>query len=171
MIQTVGLELIAIVDCSDNGAAYAGFTRKWGISHFTRSDLGGTFKRWCEKSRPDVFSVYALHFLLQEDIFSIPRFGTLNLHPSLLPRYPGAEPWRDQRRDGVKDSGYTVFKLDCGVDTGPIIAQLPFKINYEMSMSDFSNWILESVGATFFCKVIGSIETGMGLELSRPPLP
>ncbi len=48
---------------------------------------------------------------------------TINSHPSLLPAFPGAHAVRDSLATGVKVSGATVFYVDAGVDTGPIIAQ------------------------------------------------
>lgn len=53
------------------------------------------------------------------------RFGgrTINSHPSLLPSFPGAHAPRDALAHGVKVSGTTVFVVDEGVDTGPILAQ------------------------------------------------
>jgi len=49
--------------------------------------------------------------------------GVLNIHPSLLPAYPGLMAWRQAVEDGAKESGCTVHFVDEGMDTGPIILQ------------------------------------------------
>ena len=47
----------------------------------------------------------------------------LNIHPSLLPAFPGLEAWKQAVDAGAKESGCTVHYVDAGMDTGPIIAQ------------------------------------------------
>ncbi len=47
----------------------------------------------------------------------------LNIHPSLLPAYPGLQAWQQAISDGAKESGCTVHHVDAGMDTGPIIIQ------------------------------------------------
>ena len=59
------------------------------------------------------------------------RFGgrTINTHPALLPSFPGARPVRATLKYGVKITGASVFFVDAGVDTGPIIAQAPVAVH------------------------------------------
>lgn len=63
------------------------------------------------------------------------RFGgqTINTHPTLLPAFPGAHPVRDTLEHGVKVTGATVFFVDAGVDSGPIIAQEPVVVHEDDS--------------------------------------
>jgi len=58
------------------------------------------------------------------------RFGgrIVNTHPALLPAFPGAHPVRDTLRYGVKVTGATVHLVDAGVDTGPVIGQVPIEV-------------------------------------------
>jgi methionyl-tRNA formyltransferase len=56
---------------------------------------------------------------------ALPRLGTLNLHPSLLPAYRGPAPLFWALRDGLHTTGVTVHLLDAGLDSGPIVAQQP----------------------------------------------
>lgn len=58
--------------------------------------------------------------ILPEQSLSLPTFGCINLHFSLLPQYRGAAPVQRALEAGEKQSGVTVFKLDSGMDTGPI---------------------------------------------------
>ena len=61
--------------------------------------------------------------LLPENILSLPKYGFLNLHFSLLPAYRGAAPAQRALHNGELVTGVTVFQLDKGMDTGPIFAQ------------------------------------------------
>jgi phosphoribosylglycinamide formyltransferase-1 len=52
----------------------------------------------------------------------------VNVHPALLPRFPGTQPVRDALAAGVRETGATVHYVDAGVDTGPVIRQEPVAI-------------------------------------------
>ena len=77
---------------------------------------------------PDLIIVAAYSQLLPEEILSIPKFGCLNLHASLLPKYRGAAIIAAAILNGDEKTGLTVIKMDRGLDTGPILAQLPLAI-------------------------------------------
>lgn len=57
------------------------------------------------------------------------RFLTLNTHPALCPAFPGMHGPRDALEHGVKVTGATLFVVDTGVDTGPIVAQVPVEVS------------------------------------------
>ncbi|MYC33131.1 MAG: methionyl-tRNA formyltransferase [Chloroflexi bacterium] len=72
---------------------------------------------------PDVIVVAAYGRLLPPEVLAIPRFGCLNLHPSLLPRHRGPAPVAGAILAGEHITGVSLMLLDEGMDTGPIIAQ------------------------------------------------
>ena len=72
---------------------------------------------------PDLIVVAAYGRLLPPDVLALPRFGCLNLHPSLLPRHRGPAPVAGALLAGDETTGVTVMMLDAGMDTGPIIAR------------------------------------------------
>ncbi len=76
-----------------------------------------------ESHRPDVIVVAAYGRLLPPEVLSIPRYGCLNLHPSLLPKYRGPAPVAGAILAGDTVTGVSLMLLDEGMDTGPIIAQ------------------------------------------------
>ncbi len=76
-----------------------------------------------ESHRPDVIVVAAYGRLLPSSVLAIPRFGCLNLHPSLLPKYRGPAPVAGAILAGDTVTGVSLMLLDEGMDTGPIIAQ------------------------------------------------
>lgn len=72
---------------------------------------------------PDLIVVAAFGQILPGSVLEIPRFGVLNIHPSLLPRWRGAAPIQAAILAGDPVTGVTVMKMDEGLDTGPIVAQ------------------------------------------------
>lgn len=72
---------------------------------------------------PDLIVCVHLRKILQKSIFSLPPKGTINIHPSLLPKYRGLSPQHQAILHGDKETGVTVHFIDEGVDTGPIIIQ------------------------------------------------
>ena len=74
--------------------------------------------------------------LLPEQILEIPTFGFLNLHFSLLPRWRGAAPVQRAIEAGDSVSGVTVFKLDAGMDTGPIYTVHRFALDSDISSDE-----------------------------------
>ncbi len=72
----------------------------------------------------DLFIVASYGKILPKELLAIPRHGTLNVHPSLLPKYRGASPIRSAILEDAQDAtGVTIMLLDEGMDSGPIIAQ------------------------------------------------
>ena len=71
----------------------------------------------------DVMVVAAYGLLLPESILRIPRFGCINIHPSLLPRWRGAAPIQRTIFAGDTETGVTIMQMDVGLDTGPLLLQ------------------------------------------------
>lgn len=72
----------------------------------------------------DFFLVASYGKIIPPTIFNIPKFKTLNIHPSLLPKYRGASPMISQILNDEKEMGTTIMQIDEGMDTGPIVAQV-----------------------------------------------
>lgn len=67
------------------------------------------------------------------------KYNVINIHPSLLPAFPGKQAYKDAYETNVKESGITVHFVDDGIDTGPIIAQEKFSRKESDSLEDFSS--------------------------------
>lgn len=74
-----------------------------------------------KKLAPDLIVVAAYGQLLPQELLDIPRYGCLNVHTSLLPKYRGAAPIQWAIADGLIETGVTLMKMDAGLDTGPIV--------------------------------------------------
>ena len=71
----------------------------------------------------DLIVVVAYGQILPQAILDLPKFGCLNVHTSLLPKYRGASPIQSAILSGETETGVTVIKMDAGLDTGEIISQ------------------------------------------------
>lgn len=71
---------------------------------------------------PDLLVVVAYGKILPESVLRIPKYGALNIHGSLLPKYRGAAPIQRTIINGDTETGVTIMKLDAGMDTGDIIS-------------------------------------------------
>lgn len=78
--------------------------------------------------RPEVIVVAAFGQILPRSVLDIPRFGAINVHPSLLPRFRGASPVASAILAGDEFSGVSIMLMDEGLDTGPILARAQIPI-------------------------------------------
>lgn len=74
-----------------------------------------------KKYPADVYIVAAFGQILSREILDLPRYGCLNIHASLLPKYRGASPIQHVIIDGEKETGVTIMQMDEGVDTGDML--------------------------------------------------
>ena len=74
-------------------------------------------------SSVDLVVVIAYGKIILNDLLGIPKFGWINVHFSLLPKYRGAAPVQRAIWNGEVDSGISIFRLDAGMDTGPVYLQ------------------------------------------------
>ena len=95
------------------------------------------------KLDPDLVVVMAYGILLPNRILSYPKFGCINIHVSLLPRWRGAAPVEHALLNGDKETGVTIFKLVGKLDAGPILSQASLSINDNMNNED----LLKNLGS------------------------
>lgn len=76
---------------------------------------------WLKSKEPDAVVVAAYGQILTREVLEAPRYGCLNIHASLLPRWRGASPIQHAVIEGDKESGVTIMQMDEGIDTGDIL--------------------------------------------------
>ncbi len=106
----------------------------------------------------DIFVVVAFK-ILPEKYISIPRFGSINLHASLLPKYRGAAPIQWALMNGDKTTGVSVFQIEKKVDTGKLIYQKKIDIS-ERDDFEILSQKLSILGAEILIKALNKIEDG-----------
>jgi len=77
---------------------------------------------------PDLIVVAAFGQILRKDVLELPRFGCVNVHASLLPRWRGAAPINAAILAGDEETGVTIMQMDAGMDTGPMLAKRSIRL-------------------------------------------
>lgn len=116
---------------------------------------------------PDVILVVAYAKLIPKTLLDLPRFGCINVHPSLLSRYRGAIPIQAALMNGDTETGVCTFFMDEGYDTGDIILTKRVPIEPEENGEQLSAR-LALVGAEVLGDTIASLERG---DFTRTPQP
>ena len=85
---------------------------------------------------PDLIVVIAYGKIIPQEILDIPKYGCINVHASLLPKYRGAACLNAPILNGDSKTGITIMKMEAGLDTGPIIKQAEITLNGEEKLKD-----------------------------------
>ncbi|HXL54573.1 MAG TPA: methionyl-tRNA formyltransferase [Gemmatimonadales bacterium] len=111
---------------------------------------------------PDVGVVVAYGHILKPDLLGLPRLGMINLHPSLLPELRGAAPVEWAILNGLRQTGVTIMRMEEGLDSGPILLQIPHDIDPEETGGELAEHLSE-MGAQALVEVLALYQTN-GLE-------
>lgn len=108
---------------------------------------------------PDVMVVVAFGQILPKDILDIPKYGCINVHASLLPKYRGAAPIQWAVINGDKISGVTTMQMDVGLDTGDMLLKTEVELaEDETGGSLFDK--LSTLGGALLIETLEKIEAG-----------
>lgn len=117
------------------------------------------FRANVESLRPDAIVVVAFGRIIPDWMLSLPRFGNINVHGSLLPRYRGAAPIQWAMAMGERVTGVTTMRLDAGLDTGPMLLAREVPVpEHAMANEMFS--LLAEVGAELLVETLEGIADG-----------
>jgi methionyl-tRNA formyltransferase len=116
---------------------------------------------------PDLIIVAAFGQLLRPAVLELPRFGCLNVHASLLPRWRGASPLHHAILHGDAETGVTIMQMDAGLDTGPALAARAIPITPEETSGSLSPK-LAALGADL---LINTLPAYLGGSLAPQPQP
>jgi methionyl-tRNA formyltransferase len=108
---------------------------------------------------PDLIVVAAYGQILPKEVLNLPRYGCLNIHTSLLPKYRGASPIHSAIAAGEKESGVTVMWMDEGLDTGDILLQQAVTLRRHETAQTLHDR-LAKIGAELLLKALPLVETG-----------
>src|SRR5438309_1471743 len=106
---------------------------------------------------PDVGVVVAYGHILKPELLALPRHGMVNVHPSLLPELRGAAPVEWAILNGLEKTGVTIMRMDEGLDSGPILHQLPHYIEPEVTGGELSEHLAE-MGAQALVETLSLLE-------------
>lgn len=106
----------------------------------------------------DIFCVVA-YKILPNEVFTMPRLGTFNVHTSLLPKYRGAAPMQWALMNGEHETGITTFLLDSKIDTGGILLQERVAITEDETLGDLHDELMH-LGAKIALETIQGLAAG-----------
>jgi len=107
---------------------------------------------------PDVMIVAAYGLLLPQAVLDIPRFGCLNIHASLLPRWRGAAPIQRAILAGDGETGITIMQMDAGLDTGDMLLKRTLPIDKHWGAGELHDR-LASLGSEALLEVLADLAT------------
>lgn len=116
---------------------------------------------------PDIIVVAAFGQIIPKTILNLPRFGCINIHASLLPKYRGAAPIHQAVIDGEKESGVTIQKMGEGLDTGDMISKAVVVLAPEETGGSLFDK-LSKAGADLLVKTLPSIFDGTAVYEKQP---
>ena len=102
---------------------------------------------------PDLIVVAAYGQILKPDVLDLPRFGCLNVHASLLPRWRGAAPIHAAILHGNEETGVTIMKMNPGLDTGAMLAKRSIRLTRDDSMGSVTE-ALSHLGADLLIETL-----------------
>ena len=108
---------------------------------------------------PDVIVVVAFGQIIPLSILKMPKFGCVNIHGSLLPKYRGAAPIQWAVLDGEKETGITTILMDEGIDTGDILLKKTIKIEADETSGSLFDKLM-ALGAKTILETLDELEKG-----------
>ena len=131
-----------------------------GIPVYTPKTLrDGEFEKLLSEHSPDLIVVVAYGKILPPSVINFPKYGCINAHVSLLPKYRGAAPMQRAIMAGERETGVTVMYMDEGLDTGDIICKESFPITDTDDFESIHDRSAE-VGARLLSAAIDAIASG-----------
>ncbi len=121
------------------------------------------FIQTVEQLAPDVAVVVAFGQILPQAFLDIPRYGCINVHASLLPRYRGAAPIQRVVIDGEKETGITIMQMDAGLDTGDMLARERIAIAADETGGSLHDKLMV-MGGPLLLTVLKEIEEGRAVR-------
>jgi methionyl-tRNA formyltransferase len=117
------------------------------------------FRAQMEAIAPDAILVVAYGRIIPQWMLELPRFGNINLHGSLLPKYRGAAPIQWAVANGEVVTGVTTMRLDAGLDTGDMLLAQAVPVGQEETAVDVYS-TLAPVGAELMVETLRQLEAG-----------
>jgi methionyl-tRNA formyltransferase len=116
---------------------------------------------------PDLIVVAAFGQILKQDVLNLPRYGCINVHASLLPRWRGAAPINAAILAGDDETGVTIMQMDAGLDTGPMLARKTIRIRRDDSAGSVLQ-ALSKLGADLLIETLPEYFSGNITPVPQP---
>ncbi len=120
-----------------------------------------------KKLNPDVIAVVAYGKILPKEILELPKYGCINVHGSLLPKYRGAAPMQWSIINGESKTGITTMFMDVGMDTGDMLLKEEIDIKDEYNLEDIHDKLMV-IGAKLLVETIDKVVDGTIIRTPQP---
>lgn len=111
-----------------------------------------------KKLEPDFFVTFAFGQILSQEVLDIPKYETINLHASLLPKYRGANPLQRAIIDGEKQTGICTMITELGLDCGDVCMKEPIEISETLNCVQLFNIVADKSPEMIEKTLIGLVE-------------
>ena len=136
------------------------FAEERGIPVYQPKTLrGDEFAETLSQIDPEMIIVVAYGKILPENVINYPKYGCINVHGSLLPKYRGAAPMQRAIIDGEAVTGITTMYMDVGLDTGDMIMKREVEIGADDNFEDIHDKLGEC-GAKLLLETVNAIRNG-----------
>jgi methionyl-tRNA formyltransferase len=116
---------------------------------------------------PDLIVIAAFGQILRKDVLELPRYGCINIHASLLPRWRGAAPINAAILAGDEETGVTIMQMDVGLDTGPMLA----KRSIRLTRDDTTGSVLQALSTLGAALLLETLPDHFSGRLQPVPQP
>lgn len=134
------------------------FADRCGLPIYTPKTLKSEeIQNQINEIKADIIVVVAYGFIIPKPILSSKRFGCLNIHPSMLPKYRGAAPLQRSIINGEKETAVCIMQMDEGLDTGDILMSKRFDLKDDITLIDLHDKCAK-LGAELLLETLKNIE-------------
>lgn len=171
-VLNAGFNVVGVMGPKRNHETYANFKQfsiSKGLNFIDWTDLKAPeFLDYIKSLNVDVAVVSSFNCKIPKELLDIPKFGFINIHPSLLPNYRGGNPYSNVIMNGEKFTGVTIHFMDEGFDTGDIITQKTVEISPIETMGTLFNR-LNLLGMQLLVGVLSELEKNDELPRYKQP--
>lgn len=163
-LEQSSINLIGVIESKSKKSthpneALRSFCKEHGLSYYWMNEgCDDKLEQWVSMLKPDLIAVYVMAELLKANIIDIPKYGCINLHPSLLPNLRGSHPIFWTFYEGDLNPGVTVHYIDEGEDSGDIIFQKRVPIPLGTTEEELIELVEGQAGAKLLIEAIEAIE-------------
>lgn len=170
-----GVEVVAVVTqraerlrrgTRFQGTAVSQAAREFGIQVFSPTKVAEILP-WVRDSEPDVGAIVAYGQIIPKPLIDAHRFGIVNLHFSVLPRWRGAAPVQRAILAGDEKTGVCTMLIDEGLDTGPLLTWLEVRIREDETAGELEQR-LARLGAPLLVEAVSSLVRGTAMPRPQP---
>jgi methionyl-tRNA formyltransferase len=168
-VSDEGHDVVGVVTQPDRPAGRGRISTPPPVKAFAESEMipvlqperpfGEEFLASIRALEPDISVVVAYGQILKQEVLDLPPNGSINIHASLLPELRGAAPIHWAIIHGYQGTGVTIMRMEAGLDSGPILFQVPEPIRADESMTDLSLRLSE-IGAEALVETLAMLEMG-----------